>query len=401
VLTAADLDGMVTSNRFGPAVKDMPILADGVVRYEGEPVAMVLAEDPGTARAAAAAVSVELEELPVVATIEQATAEGAQLLHEPAEAGELGAGWSAGHDPSRNLAGQYHELRGDPDAALAEAELVLSHEYVLPPLQHYALENHVALAVPVGDELVVHTANQYPFLMARALAGLLGRPESSVRVRVPAVGGSFGSKEFVTVAPLAAVGVLATGRPVRVEVTVEEAFRCSGRHGAVVRYTTGVTAGRITARKVELLFDTGAYADQGPRVIRQAGYRSPGPYRIENLQVDAYAVYTNKVPAGAYRGFGASQPIYGCECHMDELAAALGVDPVAWRLDHLLGLGDDFAEGDLPLDCDLPEQLRLAVEALGGERSGRLRDGSATSAALGGGARDSGATLTIDVRLCE
>jgi CO/xanthine dehydrogenase Mo-binding subunit len=388
VLTALELRALVTANRFGPAVKDMPLLAETVVRYEGEAVAMVLASTPEAARAAADAVGVELEALTVVSTVAEALAGGAPILHEPAEAGEFAGAWASGHEPARNLAGQYHDLRGDPDAALAAADLVLSHEYRLPPLQHYALENHVALAIPAGSELVVHTPNQYPFLMATAIAGLLGRPQSGVRVVVPPVGGSFGSKEYVTVAPLAAIGAVATGRPVRLELTVEEAFRSSGRHGAVVRYTSGIRDGRLTVRKVELLFDTGAYADQGPRVIRQAGYRSPGPYRIPNLQVDAYAVYTNKAPAGAYRGFGASQPIHGCECHMDELADALGVDPVAWRREHLLGLGEDFAAGDLALDCDLPEQLRLAVEAIGGPRRERLPDGRLSGIGVAVGAKN-------------
>jgi CO/xanthine dehydrogenase Mo-binding subunit len=379
VLSARDLAPLVTANRFGPAVKDMPLLAEGVVRYEGEPVALVLAGDPITASDAAAAVELDLEQLPVLATIEDALAEGAPLVHDEAgatlAAGEFGGAFEAGRESWRNLAGQYHDRRGDPDGALAAADAVLTHEYRLPPLQHYALENHVAVAVPGPAELVIHTPTQYPFLMARAIAALLGRPECAVRVVVPTVGGSFGSKEYVNVAPLTAVAAIAAGRPVRLELTVEESFRSSGRHGAIVRYTSAVRAGRLTARKVELLFDTGAYADQGPRVIRQAGYRAPGPYRIPNVQVDAYAVYTNKVPAGAYRGFGASQPIYGCECHMDELAQALGVDPIAWRREHLLGLGDDFAAGDLPLDCDLPAQLALAVERLSGARRGRLPDG--------------------------
>jgi CO/xanthine dehydrogenase Mo-binding subunit len=385
VLTAADLAPVLVARRFGPAIRDMPVLAEDVVRYEGEPVALVLGDSPAAAREGAAVVGLELDPLPVVATVDEALAPGATLLHGVAETGDFSGAWSGGHDPSRNLAGQYHDRRGDPDGALAAADHVFTHEYRLPPLQHYALENPVATAVPTEAELVVHTPNQYPFLMVRMLAGLLGRPESSIRVVVPYVGGSFGSKEYVNVVPLAAVAAVAVGRPVRLELTVEEAFRSSGRHGAVVRYTSGVTAGRIIARRIELLFDTGAYADQGPRVIRQAGYRSPGPYRIPNLQVDAYAVYTNKVPAGAYRGFGASQPIHGCECHMDEIAAALDLDPVAFREQHLLGLGEDFVTGDLPLDCDIPTALELALERVPRSRGERLPDGrlAGTGVAVG------------------
>jgi CO/xanthine dehydrogenase Mo-binding subunit len=384
-LTSDDLVRVLARRRFGPVVRDTPVLAEDVVRYEGEPVALVLAATPEAAREGAAAVGVELDALPVVATVEEALAEGAPRLHETSEGGDFGASWSGAADPSRNLAGQYHDARGDVESALAAAAHVFTHEYRLPPLQHYALENHVATAVPGAGELVVHTPNQYPFLMARMLAGLLGRPESSIRVVVPYVGGAFGSKEYVNVVPLAAAAAVAVGRPVRLELGVEESFRSSGRHGAVVRFTSGVGDGLIVARRIELLFDTGAYADQGPRVIRQAGYRSPGPYRIPNLQVDAYAVYTNKVPAGAYRGFGASQPIYGCECHTDEIADALGVDPVEFRRANLLALGDDFAAGDLPLDCDLPAALATAVERVGTARRERLPDGrlAGTGVAVG------------------
>jgi CO/xanthine dehydrogenase Mo-binding subunit len=388
VLTADDLARVLAVRRFGPAIRDMPVLAEEVVRYEGEPVALVLAATPHAAREGAAAVALELDPLPVIETVEDALAPGATLLHGAAEGGEFAGAWTGGHDPTRNLAGQYHDRRGEPDAALAAAERVFTHEYRLAPLQHYALESPVATAVPSERELVVHTPNQYPFLMVRMLAGLLGRPESSIRVVVPYVGGSFGSKEYVNVVPLAAVAAVAVGRPVRLELTVEEAFRSSGRHGAIVRYTTGVTGGRIVARRIELLFDTGAYADQGPRVIRQAGYRSPGPYRIPNLQIDAYAVYTNKVPAGAYRGFGASQPIYGCECHMDEIAAALGEDPVAFRERHLLGLGEDFVTGDLPLDCDLPTALAQACERVPFTRGERMPDGRLTGTGVAVGVKN-------------
>lgn len=384
VLTSDDLARVLARTRFGPVVRDTPVLAEGVVRYEGEPVAVVLAATPVAARAGAAAVRLDLDPLPLLASVEDALADGAAPLHGETEGGEFG-GWSGGADAGRNVAGHYHDLRGDPDGALAAAEHVFSHEYRLAPLQHYALENHVVTAVPDGDTLVVHTPNQYPFLMVRMLAGLLGRPESSIRVAVPYVGGGFGSKEYVNVVPIAAAAAVAVNRPVRLELTVEESFRSSGRHGAIVRFTSGVTNGRIVARKIELLFDTGAYADQGPRVIRQAGYRAPGPYRIPNLQVDAYAVYTNKVPAGAYRGFGASQPIHGCECHMDEIADAIGMDPVEFRRLNLLELGDDFAEGDLPLDCDLPTALDMAAERVGRARGERLPDGrlAGTGVAVG------------------
>lgn len=362
VLTASDARRHFTANRFGPVVRDTPVLAEDVVRYEGEPVALVVARTADAARRAAGLVDVEYEDLPVLTDIEAAMAEDAPRLHGHAEGGEFGGAWGRGSDPEHNVAGQYHDLRGDPAAAFARVEHVFEHTYHVPPIQHYALENHVVVVEPDGPGLTVHAANQYPFLMARLLSGLLGVPESAIRVRVPFVGGSFGSKEYVNVLPLAALAALAVRAPVRLECSMEESFRSSSRHGARMTFRTALAAdGRIAAREVRLLFDTGAYADQGPRVVRQAGYRSPGPYRIPHLRVDAWAVYTNRVPAGAYRGFGASQPIMACERHTDEIAAALELDPVEFRLRNLLALGDDFVAGDRPLDCDLPAGLRLAV----------------------------------------
>ena len=380
VLTIDDLRPHLTTVRFGPIVQDCPILADGVVRYEGEPVALVLASDPGAARRAARLVEVEYEDLPRVLDVDEAMAGGGPALHEMRVVGAGAGGGAAAApvdwEPARNIAGQYHDRRGDVEAALASADHVFTHEYRVPTVHHAALENQIALAVPGPDGITIHAANQYPFLMARLVGDLLGLPESAVRVAVPYVGGAFGGKEYAGILPLAAAAAWVAGRPVRLEYSHEESFRTVVRHAAVMRFTSGVTTdGLITARKVELLYETGAYADQGPRVVRLSGYRAPGPYRIPNLQVDAYAVYTNKVSAGAYRGFGANQPVYACESHMDEIAAGLGMDPLELRRRNLLALGEDFEAGDLPLDCDLPEQLRLAQAAMAESRPGAAIDG--------------------------
>ena len=365
VLIAGDLAPLVKVNRYGPVVRDCPLLADDRVRYEGEPVAIVVADTRAAARHGASLVDAAFDELPTIRDVTDALADSAPRLHREASPGEFGGQWSRGWEPQRNIAGQYHDRRGDVDAAFSRAERVFEHTYRVPTIQHYAIENQVALAVPTSDGLTIHAANQYPFLMVKLLADMLDLPESSVRVIVPFVGGAFGGKEYASVLPLAAVAARAVRRPVRLEYTAEESARTVVRHAATMTFRSAVDSeARLVARSVELLFDTGAYADQGPRVVRQAGYRSPGPYRIPNLQVDAYAIYTNKVPAGAYRGFGASQPIYACESHTDEIALELGLDAVEFRRRNLLGLGEDFVAGDLPLDCDIPESLRVAVEEM-------------------------------------
>ncbi len=365
VLTFADLRAGLKGTHYGPVVRDCPLLADGVVRYEGEPIAVVVARDAGTARRAARLVRVEIEDLPRIVDVVAAMGDEAPRLHATAAKGEFGGAWADGWQPTRNIAGQYHDARGDVDAALAVADRVFEGTYTVPTITHAAIENQVATAIPTPGGITIHGSNQYPYLMSKLVGDLLGLPESAVRVVIPYVGGSFGGKEYASVLPLSAGVAWIIGRPVRLEYGHEESFRTVVRHAATMRFTTGVThGGQILARKIEIVFDTGAYADQGPRVVRQAGYRAPGPYRIPNLRVDALAVYTNKVPAGAYRGFGASQPIFACERHMDEIAAGLGMDPVEFRKRNLLGLGDDFVVGDLPLDCDLPEQLRIAQEEM-------------------------------------
>ncbi len=370
VVTFADLKSGLKGTHYGPVVRDCPLLADGVVRYEGEPIAVVVARDAGTARRAARLVRVDIEDLPRIVDVVGAMGYDAPRVHAgdgaaTAAKGEFGGAWADGWEPARNIAGQYHDARGDVDAALAAADRVFEGVYTVPSITHASIENQVATAIPSPGGITVHGSNQYPYLMSKLVGDLVGLPESAVRIVIPFVGGSFGGKEYASVLPLCAGIAWVMGRPVRLEYSQEESFRSAVRHAATMRFTTGVTHdGIITARKIDILFDTGAYADQGPRVVRQAGYRAPGPYRIPNLQVDALAVYTNKIPAGAYRGFGASQPIFACERHMDEIAAGLGLDPVAFRERNLLGLGDDFVVGDLPLDCDLPEQLRIAREEM-------------------------------------
>jgi CO/xanthine dehydrogenase Mo-binding subunit/aerobic-type carbon monoxide dehydrogenase small subunit (CoxS/CutS family) len=380
VLTAADLLERLPTIRFGPNVRDCPLLAEDVVRYEGEPVALVLATSRSIARRAARLVRVECTDLPRVIDIEAAMAAGSPILHEPREEPAEGRqervpGWQ----PESNVAGQFHDQRGDVEAALASADHVFEHEYRVPTVQHVALENQVAIAIPGAGTLTIQASNQYPFLMSGLIGELLGLPETAIRISIPYVGGAFGGREYASILPLTAAATWVTGRAVRLEYSLEESARAVVRHAATMRFTSGVmNDGRIVARKVELRYDTGAYADQGPRVVRLAAYRSPGPYRIPNVQVDAWAVYTNKPSAGAYRGFGANQPVYACERHMDEIAAGLGLDPVELRRQNLLGLGEDFVVGDLPLDCDLPEQLRIAQDVIAAAASpARATDGRA------------------------
>lgn len=366
VLTAADLPALVKETRFGPVFKDTPILAEGRVRYEGEPIALVVAEDDLAAEEALTHIYVEYNELPVITDIDAALAPGAIALHGD----QVGSGQikevAAQPDLARNICHQYHYQRGNPEQVFATADHVFEHTYTTPMMYHVTMENPAAVAVPEGDGLTIHVGTQYPFLIRRTLADILGWDLGRIRIHVPAVGGGFGSKEYMTVIPLAAVAALAAGAPVRIELSLEEAFRSMSRHGSRIRIKTAVSKdGILLARECEVYMDTGAYADSGPRVMRQCAYRVPGPYRFEHLKVDAWCVFTNKVTAGAYRGFGATQATWAYESHMDEIAHALGIDPVELRLRNLLKRGDAFMPGDTPIDGDLPRALLTAADRAG------------------------------------
>jgi CO/xanthine dehydrogenase Mo-binding subunit len=201
------------------------------------------------------------------------------------------------------------------------------------------------------------------------LAGIFRLPLSRVRIIVPYVGGGYGGKLYVKSEPIAAALSWKCRRPVRLALSVGESFKTVTRHPARVRLKTGVMKdGRMVARECEVYMDTGAYADAGPRVAQKAGYRALGPYRIPNAKVDAHAVYTNTVPAGAYRGFGAVQVTWAYESQMDAIAQRIGMDPLQFRLKNLLKKGEEYVPGDTPVDCDLKEGLLRVAKLIEWDR---------------------------------
>ena len=366
VCTAADLP--VRSLHFGAAFRDQPILAHEVVRYAGEAVVAVIADTEAHAAEAVRLLDVQLEELPAVTTLEAALAPGAPLLHP-----QLGA--AAGH--FRDLAGLRpvpgtnvcHHLQyghGDVDAAFARADLVVEDVFTYPSLSHWALEPHCAIARVEGDGITVWTGTQHPFPVRKELAEVFGVSLAHVQVIVPLVGGAFGGKCYTKIEPLAAALAARVRRPVRVALSAEESALTITRHAVACRLRTGVMRdGTLVARQAEVTLDTGAYADIGPRVATKAGHRATGPYRIPNVRVDARCVYTNHVPAGAYRGYGTPQVAWAGESQLDMIAERLGLDPLELRLRNLLKRGEEPAPGDTPMDGDLAEGLREAADAIG------------------------------------
>jgi len=354
--------------KYGATYKDQSIVAVDKVRYVGDPVAAVLAEDPALAEEALNLIDVEYDELPKVTNIEEATASGAIQVHEGdvARAELRGSVYGA---PERfngtNVCYYLGFSRGDVGRGFGESDFVYEDTFRFQKVQHYSLEAHVNIAHYDGDKLTVWASCQDPFTLRDHLAGIFRLPLSRVRVIVPYVGGGYGGKLYVKAEPISAALSWKTRRPVKLALSVSESFKTVTRHPARVTVKTGVKKdGRLVARECQVYMDTGAYADAGPRVTQKAGYRSLGPYKVPHAKVEAYGVYTNTVPAGAFRGFGALQVTWAYESQMDMIAERLGIDPLDFRIKNLLKKGDLYTAGDTPVDCDLKEGLLKVADAI-------------------------------------
>ena len=364
VLTGRDLADL--DPYWGHAIKDRPIVAIDRVRFHGEPVAAVAAEDEATAARALLAISVEYEELPFAGDIDGAIADGAPLVNE----GPLRPGLfhGLGELPARdgNVCYRYRIDRGEIESAFAHAEIVVEGEYEFPAVYQYSMETHTVIAQVEPDEITVWATCQHPFLVRAELAALFERPLSSVRVIVPYLGGGFGSKSYTKMEPVTVALARKAGRPVRIQNSVAESMVTTRRHGMKARMRTAATSdGRLLGREVECWFDTGAYADNGPRVTATAGDAAPGPYRWSAFHVDARCVYTNTAPSGSYRAFGATHLQWIGESQVDEIARRCGIDPLELRRQNLCVPGDEIRAGGKPLDADLVGDVEQAAAAIG------------------------------------
>jgi CO/xanthine dehydrogenase Mo-binding subunit len=364
ILTGADLRDI--DPYFGHAIKDRPIVAIDKVRFHGEPVAAVAAEAVAAAAAAVEAIAVEYEELPVLATVDDALADGAPLVNDlPARPGLF---HGLGDLPPRegNVCYRYRIDRAELEAVFARADIVVEGDYTFPAVYQYAMETHTVIAQVDGDEITLWATCQHPFLVRAEIADLFGVPVASVRVVVPYLGGGFGSKSYTKMEPLTVALARKAGRPVRIQNRVGESMVTTRRHNMRCRMRTAATAdGRLLARDVECRLDTGAYADNGPRVTATAGDAAPGPYRWAAYRVDASCVYTNTAPAGSYRAFGAAHLQWIGESQVDEVARRAGVDPLEIRRLNLLTPGEELRAGGKPLDADLIGDVEKVARAVG------------------------------------
>ena len=364
VLTAADLADL--DPYWGHAIRDRPIVAVDKVRFAGEPVAAVAAEDETAALAALDAISVDYEELPVVATVDDALVPDAPLVQDgPIRAG-LFHGLGELQPRDGNVCYRYRIDRGEIEAVFERADLVVEDEYTFPAVYQYAMETHTVVAQVEGDAIQLWASCQHPFLVRAEIASLFQVPLASVRIVVPYLGGGFGSKSYTKMEPIAVALARKARRPVRIQNRVYESIVTTRRHGMRCWMRTGMTRdGRLLARDVRCAFDTGAYADNGPRVTATAGDAAPGPYRWEAYRVDAACVHTNTAPSGSYRAFGATHLQWIGELQVDELARRAGFDPLEVRQRNLCVPGEELRAGGKPLDADLVGDVSKAAAAIG------------------------------------
>jgi CO/xanthine dehydrogenase Mo-binding subunit len=366
VLTRDDLKGI--NSHFGPVVKDQPVVALDRVRYVGDIIAAVAAEEKDCAEEALELIEVEYEPLPAVFDLRAAMKADAPVIHaDRVKAQSFPAKSGFRLETGGNVLSMYHVDDGDVDAGFRESDEIFEDTYSSQKIQHAHIEPHAALAYwePSG-KLVIYSSTQNPSLVRAQLAELFNLSQSKVRLIVPYVGGGYGAKTHPRLEPLTASLARKAHRPVQWVLSREEVFLTAHCQAAIVRIKTGVKRdGRIVARQVEAAYDIGAYALTSTNTGRNGGEVSGGPYRIAHQDLTTYCVYTNTPPTGPYRGFGVPQVCWAYESQMDDIARRLGIDPVELRLKNLVEEGDRFVTGDTLVSVGISDCLKRAAEAVG------------------------------------
>ncbi|MFF0416303.1 molybdopterin-dependent oxidoreductase [Kitasatospora sp. NPDC004745] len=356
---------------------------DDVVRFVGQRVAAVVAESEGAAEEGCRRIAVEYEVLPYVLDPEEAMAPGAPVIHPKGPESRIARA-------ENNVCGEAHGETGDVARGFAEADLVYEETFRTQRVQHASLETHGCVVYfeeteGAGEErIVVRSSTQVPFLTRRALCDLYDLPMEKVRVVAGRVGGGFGGKQEMLTEDIAVLAAMRLHRPVKLEFTrAEQFYGATTRHPFRITVKLGARAdGTLTAIQFRVVSNTGAYGNHGPAVMFHSVGESMGVYRAPHKKVDAYSVYTNGVPAGAFRGYGLGQVTFAVESAMDELARRLGVDPLVLRERNVIGPGEHM-EGPLGEEEDLHIASYGLDQCLGVVRTALADDTSAELAPEG------------------
>ena len=392
VITADDVCKVIPNPYYGPAFHDQPILAMEKVRFVGEPVAVVLAADPHIAEAATQAIVAEYEEMPPVFDEVEAMTATSYVHEELKPAGTFADLKHLKGLKNTNLALNAKLRLGDVDKVFAEAAHVFEHEFRTQKCLHVPFEPFASIADAKDTSVTIYTGSQGPSFVRAEIARLLGWPENRVRIKVPYLGGGYGGKLYMKLEALVTACSMIARRPVKIALTMEEQFYQITKHPSTIRIKSALDKnGRITARKCEVFWNGGAYADIGPRVTHKSGFTAAGPYDIDNVWIDSYAMYTNMTPAGALRGFGMPQLTFAYESHTDMVARALKIDPVEFRRRNVLRDGRPQATGTILKDAPIEAILEHVADRL------RWKDAAFDR---GSGALKRGRGLAIALKAC-
>lgn len=347
VLTHKDIQG---TNRYGIVTPDQPVLCEDKVRYEGDAVALVAAEDPETAERALALIDVEYEDLPVVSDSLEAMKPESPRVHE-----------------AGNIYRHAHLRNGDVESAFKRCAVVVENAYRTGRQMHMFLETEAGVGLlDENGNVVLYVGGQSPYRDQLQVARALGIPREKIRVVSSIVGGAFGGKDEATVQIHLALLALKTKRPVKMVLSREESG-LSGlkRHPVIITMRTGASSdGKLLANQVRIVSDTGAYASLGGTILDVTMETCCGPYNIPNIDIDAYCVYTNNGVSGAFRGFGAPQAVFAIESQMDIIAEKLKIDKLEIRRRNALHEGDISTFGvKIPGSIGIHETLEVASKS--------------------------------------
>ena len=363
VLTGADVSGV----RYGRRLFDVPVLAEERVRFAGERVAAVAAEDRDAAEEALALIEVEYEELPAVFDPLQALGEDAPILH-PDVNSYLGLPHPL-EKPSNAFVRDTWS-KGNIDEGFAQADLIIENTFTVPRQHQAYLEPHSCVVwIDEQGRVQVWASSKVPYQVKEQLSVALKLPKERIRLHPVAIGGDYGGKGSPMDIPVAYFLAVRTGHPVKMVMDYVEEFTAGNpRHAAIIQLKTGVKReGTIVAHQARVLFDSGAYGGFKPTPTVNLGGASKagGPYKIPHVHIEGVQVYTNTIPGGFMRAPGEPQALFAIESHIDCIARQLGIDPLDFRLQNLLEEGDETPIGTRYQGIRARETLEAAAAAAG------------------------------------